>query len=143
MLCIIYTIFTFANSAQSPLTLSALKTPAPKAEIAPAATPTPSFSFGGAGAVKSAAGEVKPEQPKASLLTTAAAPKTEPPASLSSQSAVKPAEILTNLRGKTMDDILTEWQTELQNSVASFHRKAADIARIDARLIENSDKVFS
>jgi nuclear pore complex protein Nup62 len=55
----------------------------------------------------------------------------------------KSAEIVTSLRGKTMEEILNEWQKELRSSVTLFHRKASEIAALDSKLLENSDKVPS
>lgn len=94
--------------------MSALKTPAPPAAAdANKTAPLPKFSL-----------ETKQEEQKTATTTT-----------------IQPSQMLSNLRGKTMQEILNEWQSELQNSLAAFHRKATDIARIDTRLIENSEKI--
>jgi hypothetical protein len=40
-----------------------------------------------------------------------------------------------------MEEILNEWQNELHGSVATFHRKAAEVAKLDLKLLDNADKV--
>ncbi|KAI3660650.1 hypothetical protein MP638_004642 [Amoeboaphelidium occidentale] len=143
--------------SQSPLTLSALKTPATtgttglglaKTEKPPE---TPSFKIP----------TVPPSKDTTAATTTVAdTTKTAAPTSSfsfgakpgdsSKDSTAKPnekhavpsTEILSNLKGKTLGDILNDWQTELHDSVALFHRKAAEVAEADMKVLENADKIY-
>lgn len=37
---------------------------------------------------------------------------------------------------------MNDWQTELHDSVALFHRKAAEVAEADMKVLENADKIY-
>ena len=41
-----------------------------------------------------------------------------------------------------MEEMINEWQNELHASVSLFHRKAAEIAKLDTKLVEHSDQIY-
>lgn len=81
-----------------------------------------------AGAEKKADGTAKPQTTEQ---------KQEP-----GKPASQPVEVITSLRGKTMEEIINEWQNDLHTSMSLFHRKAAEIAKLDTKLVEHSDKIY-
>jgi nuclear pore complex protein Nup62 len=143
--------------SQSPLTLSALKTPATTGTtglgLAKTEKPaeTPSFKIPTVPPSK----DTKAATTTAADTTKTAAPTSSfsfgaKPGDSSKDSTAKPnekqavpsTEILSNLKGKTLGDILNDWQTELHDSVALFHRKAAEVAEADMKVLENADKIY-
>lgn len=57
------------------------------------------------------------------------------------ENGAKAVEAISSLRGKTLEDILREWQDSLNVNVATFHQKAQQVARLDMKLLEQSDQV--
>lgn len=45
------------------------------------------------------------------------------------------------LRGKTLEEIVTRWSTELESNVREFNKFAAEVAVWDRALIENGNNV--
>jgi putative heme iron utilization protein len=55
---------------------------------------------------------------------------------------VSATEIQSQLRGKSVQDLISEWTLMFQQDLKQFHSKAAEIARLDTQLIDQSDKVL-
>ena len=88
----------------------------------PAATPFAATPFGGA---KPAGSDATP--------AAAAGAKPTPVTNVS----------LGTLKNKTFDEVLSKWQTELDENVKFFHQKAKQISAWDRLLMENAHKVRS
>lgn len=67
-----------------------------------------------------------------------AAPSTSTAAAPSSSIAVPPPSML---RGKTIEEIVNKWSTELEAHVREFNKFAGEVAVWDRALIENGNNV--
>ncbi|KAJ4829733.1 hypothetical protein Tsubulata_020743 [Turnera subulata] len=85
-------------------------------------TPTPTL-FGGGASASTASSSSSSCRTTASLSTPAAAPKL-------------PSEITT---GKTVEEVIKEWNAELQERSGEFRKQAAAIAEWDKRILQNRD----
>jgi nuclear pore complex protein Nup62 len=86
------------------------------------------FSLGGAGAAKEA------DKSKDSAATATAAPT-------GTSTAVAPVPPPSMLRGKTIEEIVNRWSTDLETHIKEFNKYAAEVAVWDRALIENSNNV--
>lgn len=59
-------------------------------------------------------------------------------ATTSTAVAVQPPSIL---RGKTIEEIVNKWSSDLETHVTEFHRFAGEVAAWDRALIENGNNV--
>lgn len=73
------------------------------------------------------------QQAQLCLAASAAAPSTTGPVV-----AIPPPSML---RGKTLEEIVNRWTTELETNVREFNKFAAEVAVWDRALIENGNNV--
>lgn len=142
--------------------------PTQPAPVANSSAATPSFSFGAASASSGAAnnnsGTIKSDDKKnisavqssSVALGSSNVPSTTPapPQSAANTASanveakktekveVPVAEISSQLRGKSMQDLINMWSASLQHSMQDFHAKAALIANLDTQLLDQADKIY-
>lgn len=52
-------------------------------------------------------------------------------------------EIPSNLKNKTLGDIVTDWQVELENQVTEFHKQANELRKYDSKLHSSAEKLIT
>ncbi|KAI3651770.1 hypothetical protein MP228_003073 [Amoeboaphelidium protococcarum] len=126
----------FSFGAQSTTAAAPTSTPKPAEEKK---GPTPAFSFGAGNAA--AGTPAKPPADSGDMSKDSSQPPKLMMGGPAQEEKVASADVLTALKGKTISEILSEWQRTLYESSKTFHQRAQEISQLDAQLVNVTNQI--